>query len=157
TDSCGTPCASNMLQAASVFPSGFIGTATTSGVPYDGGGLLYVTNQGYVLWTGIENSTLYQQQSGDCGTGALPACSSGSTVLEIDLMNMSSDVCTRLLSNLMNSNIDGLVGIAAPNNGWGPSVGFLYGNSTMPNTLSVSSAATACTGSSGDFGYFTSN
>jgi hypothetical protein len=156
-DSCGEalPCATKLFVDAGTFEEGFISPNLVSGSAF-GLSQLYTTTYGYPVWTGIENADLYINQDGGCGAAPLAPCAATNTVIELDLMQMPTEVCIRLMMAIVNAHISSLVDITGPSLGWGSvEGGAYYGNSTIPAVLSSTDAAQACSISSDPYSYVT--
>jgi prepilin-type N-terminal cleavage/methylation domain-containing protein len=154
-DSCGAspPCATAIFIADGTFEPGFINSTLVSGSAF-GLSQLYNTKYNYPIWTGIENADLYIDQDGGCGASPLPPCSAANTVIELDLLQMPTEVCIRLMIAIVNSHVDNLVDITGPSEGWGPiEGGSYYGNPTLPTTLTLAQATQACSIGSDPYSY----
>ena len=151
-DTCGSalPCGTANFVASQTFEDDFIPGNLVSGATY-GLPLLYASKYGFPIWTGIENGDLYKQQDGQCGNSPLPPCTSNMTVVELDLLDIPADVCSRLMFSLANAHIDGIVDIAGPSGGFGSvEGGTYYGNDTIPDNMTLQQAEAACAPSSDD-------
>ena len=159
TDSCGSPspCASVFFRDAGAFPADFINPGATAdgaaiGLP---GVNLFVTSQGYPVWTGVFDCDLYFQQSGAAaGLSGPPPCS-GATVVELDLYQIPQPVCVFLLNAIINAHVDGLIDISTPAGGWGPITGPFYGTPNLLTSIPLSTATAACTPTASAFSYVT--
>ena len=151
-----TQCSTGLMLQAGVFPPNFISTTNlVSGAAYGVGGHLYTTSRGFTLWTGVYDCGVYTAQQTQLNGYNGPTPCSGQTVVELDLFGMTVMECSSLLINLINAQVDGLVDVSTASNGWGPVIGVFYGNQTLPQTMSLPTAITACSPAGSYFAYVT--
>jgi type II secretory pathway pseudopilin PulG len=155
TDSCGRgPCSTNLMLRMGAFAQDFVNiNSAVSGNSYGTGGNLYTTKYGYVIWTGIEDSSVYANQFG-CGGPRQPCPKTSTTIVELDLFNLPTPICSQILMKMVNAKIDNLIGISTTVTGWGPVTALYTGNPTLPSSMSLQTASNACvTGGQSEFSY----